>query len=269
MPIHEVSQESGDCVTVNACPPADDPRRSRRSRFGPPLQAAVIVLIAGFYFATFREGHEWGGDFSQYISHARNIASFKPYADTGYVYNPIHPEIGPRAYPPIFPLSLAPAYATFGLNLTAFKIQMVIVFVLSLWVTLKLFSGSLDDRQKLVYLIAFGFCPIFWIQKDVVESESLFILLWYLTILVADQWYRRGVALHSRTMHAVLLGTLIYLTYGTRTVGIVLLPTVVFCECISVRRLSRFGVTAIAVACGLILLENSSCQFAYSNSSCK
>ena len=242
---------------MNSCSNNSDTQAGRRNQLGLAIQVAVIAFIASFFFATLREGHEWGGDFSQYISHARNIAEQRHYADTGYVYNPIHPEIGPRAYPPIFPLSLSPTYAAFGLNLTAFKIQLVIVFLLSLWVTIKLFSSSLSDKQILVYLIAIGFCPIFWIQKDAVDSEHLFILLWYLTILVADQWYRRGHVLHSKTVHAILLGALIYLTYGTRTVGIVLLPTVVFCELFATRRLTLFGAWAIATACGLILVEKA------------
>ncbi len=242
---------------MNTCSNNTDGQESRRNKFGFALQAAVVAVVASFFLATLRDGHEWGGDFSQYISHAKNIASGRPYADTGYVYNPIHPEIGPRAYPPVFPLSLAPAYAAFGFNLTAFKIQLVVVFVLSLWVTVKLFSSSLGDKQLLAYLIAIGFCPIFWIQKDAVDSEHLFILLWYLTILVADQWYRRRHVVYSRSVHAILLGVLIYLTYGTRTVGIVLLPTVVLCELITTKRLTRFGATVIAMACGLILVEKA------------
>ena len=142
------------------------------------LQLAVIVLVSLFYLATLRHGHNWGGDFAQYILHARNIATSQPYDETGYVYNLMHPEIGPRAYPPIFPLSLSPVYAAFGLDLTAFKAQLVLVFALSLLVTAKLFSVSLRPSQLIVYLLVVGLCPIFWVQKDAVDSEHLFILLW-------------------------------------------------------------------------------------------
>ncbi|MBN2296524.1 MAG: hypothetical protein JXM70_29115 [Pirellulales bacterium] len=212
-------------------------------------------MVVGFFLFTLRDGHGWGGDFAQYINHAKNISMFRHYADTGYVYNTANPALGPRAYPPIFPLSLSLTYKVFGLNLTAFKIQLVFVFAVFLWVTARLFSSSLSESYILVYLIVMGFCPIFWAEKDTIASEHLFILLWYLTILVADQWYRHGKVFHSEWVHAFGLGLLIYLTYGTRTVGIVLLPSVVLCEFFVSRRLTRFGVCAIGMASGLILLE--------------
>ena len=68
----------------------------------------VAALIGLFYLATIRPGHAWGDDFAQYIHHARNLATGVPYAATGYIYNPYNPTIGPRTYPPGFPLLLAP-----------------------------------------------------------------------------------------------------------------------------------------------------------------
>jgi len=59
-------------------------------------------LFIGFiYITTIREGHNWGGDFSMYIHHAKNIAEGKSYQDTGYLYNPLNPSIGPKTYPPV------------------------------------------------------------------------------------------------------------------------------------------------------------------------
>ncbi|HEV2672560.1 MAG TPA: hypothetical protein VGU74_15810, partial [Gemmatimonadales bacterium] len=68
-----------------------------------------LALVVGvLYLATIRAGHGWGDDFAQYILHARNIAAGVPYTQTGYIYNPDNPEVGPRAYPPGFPVLLVP-----------------------------------------------------------------------------------------------------------------------------------------------------------------
>jgi hypothetical protein len=67
------------------------------------LLLAVLALI---YVATIRRGHLWGDDFALYISHARNLATGQPYAQTGYIYNPSVVNYSPRSYPPIFPLLL-------------------------------------------------------------------------------------------------------------------------------------------------------------------
>ena len=76
--------------------------------------ALICVLLAGvFYMLTIRDGHDWGDDFSMYIRHAENIAQGLPYAQSGYIYNPYNPSIGPRMYPPGFPLLLAPVARLF------------------------------------------------------------------------------------------------------------------------------------------------------------
>ena len=117
------------------------------------LRLAILVAVVGFFLFTLRDGHGWGDDFAQYIHHAKNISMCKPYGDTGYVYNPANPVVGPLAYPPVFPLSLSLTYRVFGLNLSAFKIQLILVFAASLLVTAKLFSRSLTETPIVVYLI--------------------------------------------------------------------------------------------------------------------
>ena len=57
---------------------------------------ALILAVGAFYIATIREGHLWGDDFAMYIHHAKNLASGNAYGDTGYIYNPHYPDIGPR-----------------------------------------------------------------------------------------------------------------------------------------------------------------------------
>ena len=58
---------------------------------------AVILSLCLFYFLTIRDGHNWGGDFSMYIHHAKNIVDGTKYQDTGYIYNPSYPSLSPKA----------------------------------------------------------------------------------------------------------------------------------------------------------------------------
>ena len=75
------------------------------------------VLVGALFVLTIREGEDWGDDFSMYIHHAENIARGVPYGETGYIYNPHNPAVGPKIYPPGFPLLLAPVVKLFGRNL--------------------------------------------------------------------------------------------------------------------------------------------------------
>ena len=74
---------------------------------------ALLVLLSILFFLplmflNIRHDHDWGGDFAQYIAQADNIAHFRPMNATGYVYNKDYPSLAPKAYPPGFPLLIAP-----------------------------------------------------------------------------------------------------------------------------------------------------------------
>ena len=86
------------------------------------LVNTIIILIALFYIWTNVGGHNWGDDFSMYITHANNIAHGRAYTDSLYIYNPNYPELGPKSYPPVFPLMLAPIIIIFGIKLAYLKL---------------------------------------------------------------------------------------------------------------------------------------------------
>ena len=63
----------------------------------------IITLVGTFHLLTLREGHRWGGDFSMYIHHAKNIVEGIEYRNTGYLYNHHYSTLGPETFPPVFP----------------------------------------------------------------------------------------------------------------------------------------------------------------------
>src|SRR5215472_14514569 len=93
---------------------------------------AVIAAIGAFQIASIRQGHGWGDDFAMYIQQAKNFAAGLPFGESGYIYNPHYPQLGPRAYPPLYPLLLAPIYRQFGLSLEAMKVEAIICFLFAL-----------------------------------------------------------------------------------------------------------------------------------------
>ena len=83
------------------------------------IALSLILAIGLFYLSTIRDGHDWDGDHSMYIQHARNIVEGSDYRESGYIFNPSCPSWGPESYPPVFPLLLSPLYRLYGLNLKA------------------------------------------------------------------------------------------------------------------------------------------------------
>src|SRR5437870_48925 len=112
--------------------------------------SGLLLLVFIFYSLTLRAGHHWGDDYALYIHHAKNIATGVGYADTGYIADPYYPRYSVRMTPPIFPLALAPVYKIFGLNFTAFKMEEVVFFVLSLGIIFALFRDYLPPPYALL-----------------------------------------------------------------------------------------------------------------------
>jgi hypothetical protein len=201
------------------------------------LLTVLLLAIFLFYQRTIRDGHTWDDDAAQYILHARNIAEGRDYADTGYIFNPQYANLGPPAYPPGFPLLLAPIWAARGLDLNAMKILSVICFVGSLGLIYGLFWRRLGAVAALTLVGVFGFCPTIWQQKEFIGSDFPFLLFAYLAVLAMDHF---SLDTQSRIRDAILIAPLIAIAYSVRTAGLVLLPVVACRSLLKSRRLSPF-----------------------------
>ena len=162
---------------------------------------AIVVLTGVFHCLTMRAGHDWGDDFSMYIQHAKNIVEGRPYAETRYIYNPFRPMYAPRAYPPAFPLLLAPVYRVYGLDFEAMKLVGVGFFLLLLVVVARLFATDLSPPISPVSG-SLAPSPYLWVFKNKVLSDVPFTCFVCLSILLmrpnreqSEGGRRRGVAI--------------------------------------------------------------------------
>jgi hypothetical protein len=210
------------------------------------LTVGTIAVLGGIHLATLRAGHEWGDDFSLYVAHARNLAEGRPYADTGYVYNPQNAVVSPRSYPPIFPLLLAPVYHFFGLDLTIMKAFEVLLFMVVLGVLAVVFRQRLPLPYALVCLVLFALNPYVWQHKDRLLSETPFMLFAYLALLLAEKGLEADGSRRRSLAWGLLAGLVAYLAFGTRTVGVVLIPTILGLELLRRRRLGMASLAILA-----------------------
>ena len=204
----------------------------------------AILLLGGIHLATLRSGQEWGDDFSLYVAHARNIAEGRPYVDTGYIYNPADPVRSPRTYPPIFPLLLVPIYLLFGMNLTAMKVFVVLFFMMLLGVLAVLFQKRLPLPYVLGCLTLFALNPYVWQHKDRLLSEVPFMLFAYLALLLAEKAQQEEKSTTRTVVWGLLAGVVAYLAFGTRTVGVVLIPSVLAADWL---RRRRWGIASLSI----------------------
>src|SRR5438270_8173447 len=182
------------------------------------LIVSSLLLVGALHLATLSDGHKWGegvgDDFSLYVAHARNLAEGRPYADTGYVYNPQFPALSPRSYPPVFPLLLTPVYLTFGLNLFAMKALVVLLFVVFLWVLSLTLRERLPLPCALACLLLVGLNPLLWQFTDRLLSEVPFLLFAYLALFLAQRAYAAQGRGGRAWAWAVAAGLTAYLAFG-------------------------------------------------------
>ena len=205
-------------------------------------------MIGLFYLATIREGHDWGDDFSMYIHHAQNLAYGTPYAETGYIYNPQNPAVGPRTYPPGFPSLLAPVVRMFGLDLRPMKILLIGFFTGSLLVIVPLFRSVLPAPYVAALVLVVGLNPFFWEFKDHVLSDLPFLFFVLLSLLLFTLADAPDASRRRRPTLAVLSGVAAYAAYATRPLALALIPCLIAHDVIRYRRVSAHAAVAGAVA---------------------
>ncbi len=223
----------------------------------------LVGLIALFYLFNLRGGHDWGDDFSLYILHAQNIVNGKDYTDTGFLYNPEQPDYSPQAYPPVFPLLLAPLVAVFGLQLAALKLVGLACFIAFLVILVCLVDQTgLPAAAQFLLVAALGLHPLFWSMTDRILSDIPFLLICLLALIQIQEFISPGAFSPGKIHHPnnqlirmALTGDLIYLAYGTRAVGIVLLPVLLALDLLKNHRVRPLTIGAFAISGILITLQ--------------
>jgi hypothetical protein len=219
-----------------------------------PWRALLLVLGIGvFYVATLREGHVWGDDHAAYLSHTRNIVEGRTYGDIGYLRAPT--SINPLMYPPVFPLLLAPVYHFFGPNLTAMKIEGIVFFVVALFF-LYLLLREHGEGIALLTVALVGLCPYFWDFKDTVISDFPFLAFAFAALWLSGKTSGLRELPRREILLGALVGLLIGIGFGARTVGVVLAPVIILFDCWKARRITGFGIAVGAVSLAVALGQN-------------
>src|SRR5882757_10042589 len=84
------------------------------------LLSVLVLSTVAFYGAFIRPGVGWADDWATYIQDALNILHGRRYSTTGYIFYP-DANIGPTAFPPLFPLTLVIPFALWGVDFDAIR----------------------------------------------------------------------------------------------------------------------------------------------------
>ncbi len=109
-------------------------------------------------------------------------------------------------------------------NLTPMKIEVVLFFIGLLFLIWWGLGRDLPGLFCIALLAIGGFNPMFWEFKENIVADIPFTFLLYLTFILTNKQVTDSRDVSGTRWQILALGALIYLCYGTRTVGIVLLP---------------------------------------------
>jgi hypothetical protein len=208
------------------------------------LLALLLAAVALFHGLTLRPGFDWGGDWAQYLEHARNLAEGRPYAALNYLHNPGASPSAP-VYPPVYPLLLAPLVKAFGLGLVPFQLQSIAFLLLFLWLFYRTWRPHVSPAPLLAAMAAFALHPYLWGCKDLLLSEFPFLCFAQGALWALDRCPERGGARRG-TAAGLLLG----LAAGTRAAGLALVPLPLLYSLWKFRRFPVWSWTAVGAAGG-------------------
>lgn len=234
------------------------PLAQRAGRRAEWLALALLVgCIVALHAAQLRPGHDWADDYAMYVSHAQNLLSGKPYGNTGFVPNPWAVP-GPPTYPPVYPLMIAPILALWGESLQALKVFGVVMLGAALLVCYALWRPRLGVKPALGLVALLGLSPFFIEFRDEVRPDTAFFFLFLATLWLGDRWCGVAQSWDRRALwRGLLLGLIAYLAYGTRSLGLVLLPALWLVDLWRLRRPTPVVVVASVVCAVLVILQSA------------
>jgi len=193
----------------------------RTSKVG--LWAIGCIFISFvLFFTALRDGHDWGGDFAQYILHAQALLNGQAYSPPpGYIHNPYLPW-ATQTYPPLFPLCIAGILALSGLNFIAMKALVVVFFLIVLYTYWRLLLASMPAKIALGALAFLAFSPYMLKFSNKLLTDIPYIAFSLFVILAAERFFKEK----STPRDAIGLGLLLVLSGCLRFMSLSLILAV-------------------------------------------
>jgi hypothetical protein len=202
------------------------------------ISAGLILISLCLGLGHLTAGHNWGGDFAQYIMQAQSLVDGTVpefMAANRITIEESYFPLGPVAYPWGLPLLLAPLYALWGVNLLGFKLVGVAAW-LGVLLLLARYARVRHGRSGFALLAVLALNPFLLGYLNQVASDVPFMLASTAAIMLMPGWSgpeitaRRGVALGLVMAAASLL----------RSNGILLVIPLMFAQFIHGLESGRF-----------------------------
>lgn len=206
--------------------------------------AGLALLLFGLHLAARDDGARWYGDASQYTVHAENVVAGRPFAAWGHLHN-TDEALTPAAYPPGYPLLLAPVVAASGRARAPIAALQAACLALAAWLFAVLYWRRLSPGSVVALVLLIGLNPLIGAQVSKGLSDLPFLAAAAAALVAIERAHRaetRRNALGWALTAGILGGGAILI----RTLGVVLLPAFVLPAALRGDRRAALGVAALA-----------------------
>jgi hypothetical protein len=183
--------------------------------------AAILAVAALFLLSRLHGGQPMDEDFAGLVQAASNIVHGAPLNDMGVALSANEP--APLAYPPVYPLLLAPVVGLLGLNFMAIKILHVALLLLTLGPVL-----ACHRRLRFTLWEAAAALGVFCLLPETLSQINAVgpdIALWLFLVLgLLALEALLDAPPDRRIWAAILVGVCAFLAFEARAIGIALLP---------------------------------------------
>lgn len=201
-------------------------------------QMIIFISLSVIFSSLFVicDGHNWGGDFSQYLAQSRAILNGEINSwleKQSFIISHSTPGFSPMIYPWATAIILLPVYKIFGMKLLAFKFTEIFLLAAA-WIIFFAFMRMRENfltSAVITAILIFNAHYIF--LTDNILSECPFLLFSFLSITLI---YKRKSGKNFFNLYSFLIGMTIFFAANTRTFGIAILIALFLDDLFSLRK---------------------------------
>ncbi|MWV68936.1 hypothetical protein [Helicobacter saguini] len=176
-------------------------------------------------------GHNWGGDFSQYIAQGRALTQGSDAIKTQIANNTFMIQksdvvLGAYIYPWGFPLLLAPVIKFAGLNLIALKCVGIATFAMFIFIFHIFISRLLTQKFAITATLLFTLNPMFLDFTNSILSDIPFMLFNFLAVIMLSRLFKNPIdSIESKATFSYILFASLFATFAylIRNNGVVIM----------------------------------------------
>ncbi len=210
----------------------------------------LLGLSCALIYGLLTDGHDWGGDFSEYIMQAKSISEQDI---SGHIEDnqlTVGPTciVGITSYPWGFPMLLAPLYKAFGLDIIRLKMVGVTFYVLFLLVIYYECAQYHSRIGALGVTAVFALNPYMLGFLNQILSDIPFLFISTLCVFLIGRVTIQRRPIISFPIAYMLLGVILGIAFLLRTHGILLVILTALTQFISTTSGKRNGGHSLSFA---------------------